>query len=187
MDGKEILLLGLGIQSPWQMPGARREAGRYPVGPEGQLVNSSVRAGGTDSGTRDAGQRGGGYRLDYGQAPVTDRRVLSGQGGGGFALGGAQAIGLDETASKRDQRSVTVFIDVECRAEPLAFKTWGMAMWRSRHSGRLCSRTMAVPSISCRWSPTYPAPFSAQCRSSYRMRRSPWLVPHRTDIPPCIG
>ena len=42
-----------------------------------------------------------------------------------FDLSAVQAIGLDETASKRGHNYVTVFIDMERRAEPVLFATPG--------------------------------------------------------------
>ncbi len=43
----------------------------------------------------------------------------------GFDLSGVQAIGLDETASKRGQNYVTVFIDMERKDKPVLFVTPG--------------------------------------------------------------
>ena len=42
-----------------------------------------------------------------------------------FDLSSVQAIGLDETASKRGHNYVTVFIDMERRTEPVLFATPG--------------------------------------------------------------
>lgn len=42
-----------------------------------------------------------------------------------FELSGVEAIGLDETASKRVHNYVTVFIDMEKRQEPVLFATPG--------------------------------------------------------------
>ena len=42
-----------------------------------------------------------------------------------FELSGVEAIGLDETASKRGHNYVTVFIDMEKRQEPVLFATPG--------------------------------------------------------------
>ncbi|MFC1312701.1 MAG: transposase [gamma proteobacterium symbiont of Ctena orbiculata] len=42
-----------------------------------------------------------------------------------FDLSTVEAVGLDETASKRGHNYVTIFIDMERRAEPVLFATPG--------------------------------------------------------------
>ena len=42
-----------------------------------------------------------------------------------FDLSSAEAVGLDETASKRGHNYVTIFIDMERRTEPVLFATPG--------------------------------------------------------------
>jgi transposase len=62
---------------------------------------------------------------------ITDKRLWRvvehyvGQAVARLALGGLRAIGLDETASKRGHNYVTVFIDMDRKAEPVIFATPG--------------------------------------------------------------
>jgi len=62
---------------------------------------------------------------------ITDKRLWRvvehyvGKAVAAFDLSAVEAIGLDETASKRGHNYVTVFIDMECRDKPVLFVTPG--------------------------------------------------------------
>ena len=191
MDGNEILLLGLGIQSPWQLVDQRLETDKqphelhlqvqaergahYPCPECGELCSAHDF---TDKTWRHLNffqhhcyihasvprvkcprhgvklvevpwaRKGSAFTLLFEQAAlalvrempvsaaariieVTDKRLWRvvehyvAKAVAQFDLSSVQAVGLDETASKRGQNYVTVFIDMERREAPVLFVTPG--------------------------------------------------------------
>lgn len=191
MDGNEILLLGLGIQSPWKLMDQRLDIDRQPhelhltVGSERGTkyacpvcgascaahdfqektwrhlnffqhhcyVRASVpRVKCPEHGVKLVdvpwARKGSAFTLLFEQAAltlarempvsaaariieVTDQRLWRIVGHyvakavAAFDLSSVQAVGLDETASKRGQNYVTVFIDMQRREKPVLFVTPG--------------------------------------------------------------
>lgn len=191
MDGNEILLLGLGIQAPWQLVEQHLDTDKQPH--ELHLKVSAERGTryacpvcGADCAAHDFqdktwrhlnffqhhcyvhanvprvscpehgvklvevpwARKGSAFTLLFEQAAlalvrempvnaaariieVTDKRLWRivehyvTQALALFDLSSVQAIGLDETASKRGQQYVTVFIDMERRDSPVLFVTPG--------------------------------------------------------------
>ena len=191
MDGNEILLLGLGIQSPWQLVDQRLDIDKQPH--ELHLAVSSER--GTKYACPVCGaqcpahdfqektwrhlnffqhhcyihasvprvkcpehgvklvevpwaRKGSAFTLLFEQAAltlvrempvnaaariieITDKRLWRivehyvAKAVAAFDLSSVQAIGLDETARRRGQNYVTVFIDMERRDKPVLFVTPG--------------------------------------------------------------
>lgn len=191
MDGNEILLLGLGIQSPWKLLDQRLEIDKQP-----HELHLTV---GSDRGTHYAcpvcgascaahdfqektwrhlnffqhhcyvrasvprvkcpehgvklvevpwARKGTAFTLLFEQAALTLAREMPVSAAAriieitdhrlwrivghyvakaveAFDLSSVQAVGLDETASKRGQNYVTVFIDMQRREKPVLFVTPG--------------------------------------------------------------
>lgn len=191
MDGNEILLLGLGIQSPWQLIDQRLDVDKQP-----HELHLTVR---TDRGQKYAcpvcgaqcaahdfqektwrhlnffqhhcyihaavprvkcpehgvklvevpwARKGSAFTLLFEQVAltlvrempvsaaariieITDKRLWRivehhvAKAVAAFDLSAVQAVGLDETASKRGQNYVTVFIDMARRDKPVLFVTPG--------------------------------------------------------------
>ncbi|MGB5761144.1 MAG: ISL3 family transposase [Sedimenticolaceae bacterium] len=191
MDGNAILLLGLGIQSPWQLVDQRLDIDKQPyelhltVGSERGTkyacpvcgarcsahdfqektwrhlnffqhhcyIRASVpRVKCPEHGVKlmevPWARKGSAFTLLFEQAAltlarempvsaaariieITDQRLWRIVGHyvakavAAFDLSSVQAVGLDETASKRGQNYVTVFIDMQRRAKPVLFVTPG--------------------------------------------------------------
>ena len=191
MDGNEILLLGLGIQSPWQLVGQRLDMDKQPH--ELHLAVHSERGSqyacpvcGAQCPAHDFqektwrhlnffqhhcyirasvprvkcpahgvkrievpwARKGSAFTLLFEQAAlalvrempvsaaariieITDKRLWRivehyvAKAVAAFDLSTVKAIGLDETACKRGQKYVTVFIDMERREAPVLFVTPG--------------------------------------------------------------
>ena len=191
MDGNEILLLGLGIQSPWKLMDQHLDTGKQP-----HELHLTV---GSDRGTKNAcpvcgascgahdfqektwrhlnffqhhcyvhasvprvkcpehgvklvevpwARKGSAFTLLFEQAALTLAREMPvsaaariieindhrlwriiehyvAKAVAAFDLSSVQAVGLDETASKRGQSYVTVFIDMQRREKPVLFVTPG--------------------------------------------------------------
>ena len=191
MDGNEILLLGLGIQSPWKLMDQHLDTGKQP-----HELHLTV---GSDRGTKYAcpvcgascaahdfqektwrhlnffqhhcyvhasvprvkcpehgvklvevpwARKGSAFTLLFEQAALTLAREMPvsaaariieindhrlwriiehyvAKAVAAFDLSSVQAVGLDETASKRGQSYVTVFIDMQRREKPVLFVTPG--------------------------------------------------------------
>ena len=191
MDGNEILLLGLGIQSPWKLMDQSLDTDKQP-----HELHLTV---GSDRGTEYAcpvcgasckahdfqektwrhlnffqhhcyihasvprvkcpehgvkrvevpwARKGSAFTLLFEQAALTLAREMPvraaariieindhrlwriiehyvGKAVAGFDLSSVQAVGLDETASKRGHNYVTVFIDMARRDKPVLFVTPG--------------------------------------------------------------
>ncbi len=209
MDGNEILLLGVGIQSPWKLIEQRLETDKNPH--ELHLEVKAERGAkhpcpecGNDCSAHDFSEKtwrhlnffqhhcyihasvprvkcpehgvkqievpwarkGSAFTLLFEQAAMTlvrempvnaaarimaidDKRLWRivhhyvAKAVARFDLSGVQAIGLDETASKRGHNYVTVFIDMDKREEPVLFVTPGkgketvseFAQFLSAHNG----------------------------------------------------
>lgn len=191
MDGNEILLLGLGIQLPWQLVDQRLDVDKQPHelhlavrSDRGQkyacpvcggqcaahdfqektwrhlnffqhhcYIHASVpRVKCPEHGVKLVdvpwARKGSAFTLLFEQAAltlvrempvnaaariieITDKRLWRiveyyvAKAVAAFDLSAVKAIGLDETASKRGQRYVTVFIDMEHREKPVLFVTPG--------------------------------------------------------------
>jgi len=191
MDGNEILLLGLGIQSPWQLVDQRLETDKSPHELHLEVkaergskyacpqcgkacsahdfqektwrhlnffqhhcyVHASVpRVKCPEHGVRLVevpwARKGSSFTLLFEQAAmvlvrempvnaaariiqITDTRLWRivqhyvAQALSQFDLTSVEAVGLDETASKRGHNYVTIFIDMEQRTEPVLFATPG--------------------------------------------------------------
>ena len=191
MDGNEILLLGLGIQWPWQLVDQRLDVDKQPHelhlmvrSDRGQKYGCPVC--GAECGAHDFqektwrhlnffqhhcyihasvprvkcpehgvklidvpwARKGSAFTLLFEQAAltlvrempvnaaariieITDKRLWRivehyvAKAVAAFDLSTVEAIGLDETASKRGQRYVTVFIDMERRNKAVLFVTPG--------------------------------------------------------------
>jgi transposase len=191
VDGNEILLLGLGIQSPWQLVEQHLDIDKQPH--ELHLTVRSERGSqyacpvcGAQCSAHDFqektwrhlnffqhhcyihasvprvkcpehgvkrievpwARKGSAFTLLFEQAAlilvrempvsaaariieITDKRLWRivehyvAKAVAAFDLSTVQAVGLDETASKRGQKYVTVFIDMERRAAPVLFVTPG--------------------------------------------------------------
>lgn len=191
MDGNEILLLGLGIRSPWKLMDQRLDTDKQPhelhltVGCDRGIqyacpacsavcsahdfqektwrhlnffqhhcyLHASVpRVRCPEHGVKLAevpwARKGSAFTLLFEQAALTLAREMPVSAAAriieindhrlwriiehyvakavdGFDLSSLQAIALDETASKRGQNYVTVFIDMQCRDKPVLFVTPG--------------------------------------------------------------
>ena len=191
MDSKEILLLGLGIQSPWQLVDQRLDidnsphelhlevkaerGSKYACPKCGQVcsahdfqektwrhlnffqhhcyVHASVpRVKCPEHGVKLAevpwARKGSAFTLLFEQAAmtlvrempvnaaariiqITDTRLWRivqhyvAEAVGQFDFSSVEAVGLDETASKRGHNYVTIFIDMERQQEPVLFATPG--------------------------------------------------------------
>ena len=191
MDGNEVLLLGLGIQAPWQLVSQHFDGDKQPhelhlslSSPRGQkhacpvcgaqcaahdfkektwrhlnffqhhcYIRASVpRVKCPQHGVKlidvPWARKGSAFTLLFEQAAltlvrempvnaaariieITDKRLWRivehyvAKAVAGFDLSSVKAIGLDETASKRGQRYVTVFIDMERQDKPVLFVTPG--------------------------------------------------------------
>ena len=78
-----------------------------------------------------------------------------------FDLSAVQAIGLDETASKRGHNYVTVFIDMERRDKPVLFVTPGKGKETVKNSRRSWKSTTGILNRFSKWSVTCRLRFSA--------------------------
>ena len=199
MDSKEILLLGLGIQAPWQLVDQRLDTDKTPhelhlevkaergskyacpeCGRECSAhdfqektwrhlnffqhhcyVHASVpRVKCPEHGVKLAtvpwARKGSAFTLLFEQAAmalvrempvnaaariieIMDTRLWRivqhyvAQAVGQFDLSSVEAVGLDETASKRGHNYVTIFIDMERQTEPVLFATPGRGKDTVKH------------------------------------------------------
>ena len=191
MDGNEILLLGLGIRSPWQLVDQHMDVDKQPQELHLQVssergtkyacpvcgrqcsahdfqektwrhlnffqhhcyIHASVpRVNCPEHGVKllevPWARKGSAFTLLFEQAAlalvrempvnaaariieITDKRLWRivehyvAKAVAAFDLSSVRAIGLDETASKRGQNYVTVFIDMQRREKPVVFVTPG--------------------------------------------------------------
>ena len=128
MAAPELLpapLLHLRLGATDEVSGAWRQAGQGALGTQGQCLHPAVRAGRPHTGPGDAGQCGRPHHRHRGQAAGPWRIVqyYEAQAVDQLDLAQVQAIGLDETTSKRGHHYVTVFIDMERKEEPLCYSS----------------------------------------------------------------
>src|SRR5512134_1702098 len=155
MDANDVLALGLGVTPPWRLVSQRLDTATQPNQLHLEVAAARI-IGVTD-------QRLWRIVEHYVTQAVTR-----------LDLSRLKAISLDETAAKRGQTYVTVFIDLDAKDKPVVFVTPGRGLPRRARRPALAHRRGR---LRHEW--RLPRRRRRDLRGRRRHRR---LVPRRPDV-----